>query len=78
MIKKPKNINFLRYSTNETYDKKVFGITPTSQIRSSVKRYSPYRHSSVNMEDSSRNEIQINNSVLDHYQHQQQEWSTIK
>lgn len=68
-IEKPKNINYLRYSTNpDHYDKRLFGFPPDTTTRSSVKRYSPYRHSSMSIEQACENEERINNSVLSHYE----------
>jgi hypothetical protein len=45
----------------DTYDKKVFGIlSPKENVRASVKRYSPYRHSSMSIENAGENETLIN------------------
>jgi len=53
-VLKPKNHKFLKYSTNGDYDPnttgKLFGFPPDKTTRSSVKRYSPYRHSSMSIE----------------------------
>lgn len=78
-ILKPKNHKFLKYSSNkDAYDQKLFGFPPEKTTRSSIKRYSPYRHSSMSIEQSGENESLINLQVLSHYANQKEKWSFIK